>query len=37
MQNIYESDLLCCPECPERMKILSFIEDPKVIKEILKP
>jgi hypothetical protein len=31
-----ETDPLCCPKCSSKMKILSFIEDPEVIKKILK-
>jgi len=36
IQKIYETDPLCCPKCSGKMKILSFIEDPEVIKKILK-
>jgi len=36
IQKIYEIDPLCCPKCSGKMKILSFIEDPEVIKKILK-
>jgi len=34
IQKIYETDPLCCPKCSGKMKILSFIEDPEVIKKI---
>lgn len=36
MQKIYETDPLCCPKCSGKMRILSFIENPDVIKKILK-
>ena len=36
IQKIHETDPLCCPKCSGKMKILSFIEDPEVIKKILK-
>ena len=36
IQKIYETDPLCCPKLSGKMKILSFIEDPEVIKKILK-
>ena len=36
IQKIYEVDPLTCPKCQGRMKIISFIEDPEVIKKILK-
>ena len=36
IQKIYETDLLCCPKCLGKMKILSFIENEEVIKKILK-
>ena len=36
IQKIYETDPLCCPKCSGKMRILSFIEDPDVIKKILK-
>jgi len=36
IQKIYETDPLCCPKCSGQMRILSFIEDPDVIKKILK-
>ena len=32
----FASHALCCPKCSGKMKILSFIEDPEVIKKILK-
>ena len=36
IQKIYETDPLCCPKRSGKMKILSFIEDPEIIKKILK-
>ena len=36
MRKIYQVDPLTCAKCRGRMKILSFIEDPKIIKRILK-
>ena len=36
IQKIHEVDPLTCPKCKGRMKILAFIEDEEVIKEILK-
>jgi hypothetical protein len=36
IQKIYEVDPLTCAKCGGRMKILSFIEDPEIIKKILK-
>jgi len=36
IQKIYETDPLCCPKCQGRMKVISVIEQPKVIKKILK-
>ena len=33
---VNEVDPLTCPTCQERMKIISFIEDPEAIKKILK-
>jgi len=35
IQKIYKTDPLGCPKCSGKMKILSFIEDPEVIKKIL--
>ena len=32
----FETDPLCCPKCSGKIKILNFIEDPEVIKKILK-
>ena len=32
---IYEVDPLSCPRCGARMKILAFIIDPKIIRQIL--
>jgi len=36
IQKIYETDPLCCPRCQGRMRILAFIEQPEIIKKILK-
>ena len=36
IQKIYEIDPLTCPKCQGRMRILAFIEDPEIIKKILK-
>ena len=36
IQKIYEVDPLKCPKCQGRMRILAFIEDPEIIKKILK-
>ena len=33
IQKIYEADPLCCPKCSGSMRILSFIEDPEIIKK----
>jgi len=35
IQGIYEVDPLLCPSCGGEMKIIAFIEDYKVVKEIL--
>jgi hypothetical protein len=35
IQKIYEVDPLVCPKCQGVMRIISFIEDPSVIREIL--
>jgi len=36
IQKIYEVDPLTCPKCHGPMRIISFIEDPQVVKKILK-
>jgi len=36
IQKIYEVDPLTCAKCGGKMKILSFIEDPEIVKKILK-
>ena len=36
LQKIYEADTLCCPNCGGEMKIISFITDQQVIRQILK-
>ena len=35
IQKIYEVDPLVCPKCQGAMRIVSSIEDPSVIREIL--
>ena len=35
IQKIYEVDPLVCPKCKGTMRIISFIEDAQVIREIL--
>ncbi|MCJ7538712.1 MAG: hypothetical protein MUO88_03510 [Desulfobacterales bacterium] len=36
IQKIYEVDPLVCPKCSGEMHVIAFIEDPDVIKKILK-
>jgi len=36
IKKIYEADPLCCPKCGGEMKIVSFITDQQVIRQILK-
>ncbi len=36
IQKIYEIDPLTCPKCQGRMLILAFMENPEIIKKILK-
>ena len=36
IQKIYEVDPLVCPKCSGEMRIIAFIEDPALIKKILK-
>jgi len=36
IQKVYEADPLLCPKCQGQMKIISFIEEQAVIKQILK-
>ncbi len=36
VQKIYEVDPLVCPKCSGNMKAIAFIENPDVIKKILK-
>jgi hypothetical protein len=36
IKKIYEADPLCCPKCGGEMKIISFITDQEVIRQILK-
>jgi len=35
IQKIYEVDPLVCPKCQGTMRIISYIEDPSVIRDIL--
>jgi hypothetical protein len=35
IQKIYEVDPLVCPKCQGAMRVISFIEDPSVIRDIL--
>ena len=36
IQKVYEVDPLLCPKCQGEMKIIAFIEQPYIIKKILK-
>jgi len=36
IKKIWKDDPLICPECRSEMKIISFIDNPKIIKKILK-
>jgi hypothetical protein len=36
IQKIYEVDPLTCPRCQGKMRVIAFIEDPEVVKKILK-
>ena len=36
IQKIYEVDPLTCPKCASRMQVISVIEQPEIIKKILK-
>ncbi len=36
IQKIYNVDPLKCPKCQGKMRIISFIEQPEIIKKILK-
>jgi len=36
MRRVFDLDVLCCPKCSGRLKLLALIEDPNVIKKILK-
>jgi len=35
MSRVFDIDVLECPRCHSRMQIISFVHDPKVIKDIL--
>jgi len=35
IRKVYEADQLCCPSCGGQMRIISFIEDPKIIDRII--
>jgi len=34
IRKVYEVDPLCCPACGGQMRIISFIEEPKIIDRI---
>ena len=36
IRKVYEVDPLCCPACGGRMRIFSFIEEPKTIDRIIR-
>ncbi len=36
IKKIWKDDPLICPECQSEMRIISFIDNPKIIKKILK-
>ena len=36
IQKIYELDPLTCPKCQGKMRITAFIEDPEIVKKIIK-
>jgi len=36
IKKVYELDPLLCPSCGGQMRIISFIEDPKVIDKIIR-
>jgi len=36
IQKIYELDPLTCPKCQGKMRIIAFIEDPEIVKKIIK-
>ena len=36
IRKVYEVDPLLCPPCGGRMRIISFVEDPKVIDRIIR-
>jgi hypothetical protein len=35
IRKVYEVDPLCCPSCNGQMRIISFIEEPKIIDKII--
>ena len=35
IRRVYEVDPLCCPSCGGQMRIISFIEEPKIIDRII--
>jgi len=35
IRKVYEVDPLCCPSCGGQMRVISFIEEPKVIDKII--
>ena len=36
IQKVYETDPLICPKCAGSMKIIEFIEQPEIVRKILK-
>jgi hypothetical protein len=36
IRKVYEVDPLCCPSCGRQMRIISFIEEPKIIHRIIR-
>lgn len=37
MRRAFELDVLACPRCGGRMRVIGTIEDPRVIRQILTP
>ena len=37
IRKVYKTDPFACPKCPGEMRIISFIDQPDVIKKILQP
>lgn len=36
MSRVFDIDILCCPRCHSKMQLISFITEPKAIKDILR-